>query len=163
MEEMIKLLKCEIKRIASEENINVNKLNAYTQIYERLKLFEVTSVQDMVYNMNMAGYDHPVRVGYAPRLPNDLENIMDILKEVILTMNKSKRDDISEYIFWVRFLKDMKEDIDSERLQITEDLDNLITNVFIRTTHLMKKKLDDDIAGKTEENTTSTFIDFPEA
>lgn len=153
---MIGLLKYEIKRIASEENINVNKLNAYTQIYDRLKSFEVTSVQEIGYNINMVGYEHPVGMGYAPILPNDSENIIDIFKEVILTANNSKKDEISEYIFWVRFLKDIKENIDSERLQITEDLDDLMTGVCIRTMRLMRKKLEDNIAGKTEGNEVMT-------
>lgn len=144
MEGVTGLLKEEIKKIVSEENINICKLHEYTQIYERLKSLEVTSVQELENNRMVYGYNNVMSMRTAPIIPDNLGNIMDIFKEAILTMNNSKKDEISGYIFWVRFLKDIRKDIDKK--EIVDDLDKLVNDVCNRAIYLMRNRLEDDIA-----------------
>lgn len=178
--ELVDLLKEEIRKLASEENININKLNEYMYIYERLKLYQVTSVQEiendrqnMAYQFGADGIMTPAprigrpMVGVGPR--DNLGGILDIFKETIHMQNKPhKKDEISDYIFWFRFLKDIREDIrefcySDDREKMIEDLDKLVTDICIRTVQLMRKKLEDNIAGKTDNEKIGISTIIPEA
>lgn len=182
--ELVNMLKEEIKKIASEENINVNKLNEYTHIYERLKLHEVTSVQElenniqgnrqgMAYQFSGSNVITPVPYIGRPMMGgprDDLGGLVDIFKEAVHMQKNStyKRDEIGDYVFWIRFLKDVREDIteywecENDKDKVLEDMDKLVIDVSIRTIELMRKKLENNIAGKVDEESTVTTI-VPEA
>lgn len=168
MDKITDLMKEEIKKIVNEENIDVNKLNEYTRIYERLKMFQVTSVQEMGMMQNryeFIGNTAPM-IGVGPR--DNLGGILDIFKEAIHMQNKPhKKDEISDYIFWARFLKDIREDIrefcySDDRDKIIEDLDKLVADVCVRVIELMRKKLEDNIAGKIDNEEIGTATIVPE-
>lgn len=159
--EVVNLLKEEIKRIASEENINVPKLNEYTRIYERLRAFDTTTVAQVgvaVGNQNYM-FDTPgIPMMQGRPRDNEIGNMLDIFKEIVYDMNKPKgRHEIDDYMFWVRFLKDVREDItgcwdwENNKDEIIEELDKLMAEVSIRTMHLMKKQLLENVEKETKE------------
>lgn len=165
--ELIDLLKEEIKKLASEENINVSKLNEHIHIYERLKMYQVTSVQEM--EMSQRRYDFVGSTNMIAAQPRDnLGGMLDIFKDAVHMQMQNmphKRNEIDEYIFWARFLKDVREDItgywgwERDKDQIIEDVDKLMEDVCVRTIQLMRKKLKDNIDGKIiEENTTTAIV-----
>lgn len=171
--ELVDLLKEEIKKIASEENINVSKLNEYTHIYERLKLHEVTSVQELEGNMQSMSY-HFVGSDImtpAPHMPrgsrmggpvmgprNDLNGILDIFKEAVHAQ-KPKVDEISSYMSWIYFLNGTKDDLmglECDTDEILENIDKLVLDITKKTVEMMRKRFEDNITGKPYDNTDST-------
>jgi hypothetical protein len=169
--ELINLLKEEIKKLASEENINVNKLNEYTRIYERLKAFDVTTVQQINTDHELYRFEPQMvrpMVGHAPRMGtvpigNELGGIFDILREVANMTNKPKsRNEIDEFIYWTKFLKDLKKDIKdcpmTDRLSEIWDreINNLIYKLRRRVFTIMTRKLDESIKKEILENERET-------
>lgn len=161
-EGIVYLLKEEIKRIASEEVINVSKLHEYTQIYERLKAYEVTSVQEVGETGNdrmTYEFRHGTMMS-APmpivRPTDNLGGLMDIFKEAVL-MQKPKVDEIFDYMSWVHFLNGIKDDIMglecADEDEILENIDKLMIDITKRIVELMRKRLEGNIAvdGKTSD------------
>lgn len=152
--ELVNLLKEEIKRIASEENINVQKLNEYTRIYERLRAFDVTTVHQVGANQfgndfNEQYYPVPrMNVGVVPPIANEIGGIFDMLKEVMYDVNKAKgRSEIDEYIWWIKFLKE----INVDAYLSNKEVDGIIHTLQTRVIELMKKKLTENIENETKE------------
>lgn len=166
--EIVDLLKEEIKKLASEENINVSKLNEYTRIYERLKMFQVTSVQELRLggdiSNNSRNYVFEGGFGSVMQPRDNLSGLMDIFKEAVLMQKPSKRNEIDEYIFWVGFLRDVREDIheywcwDVDKDEVLDDLDSLVRDISMRTIELMRKRLEDNISGKSSKEKDYALI-----
>ncbi len=159
--EVVDLLKEKIKKLATEENINVPMLNEYIRIYERLRAFDTTTVAQAgiaVGNQNYMFDPMGVPTMQARPRDNEIGNMLDVFKEIVYDMNKPKgRNEIDDYMFWVRFLKDVREDItgcwdwENNKDEIIEELDKLMAEVSIRTMHLMKKQLLENVEKETKE------------
>ncbi len=174
------MLKEEIKKIVSEDNINISKLNEYTHMYERLKLYEVTSVQELENNIQENRQDMAYQFGGSnvitsvPHMPrgsrmggpvmgprNDLGGILDIFKEAIHAQNP-KIDEISNYMSWIHFLNITKGDLMGleydtiEEKKMFENIDKLVLDIIKKIVEMMRKRLEDNIAGKLDDNTDNT-------
>lgn len=159
--EVVNLLKEEIKRLASEENINVPKLNEYVRIYEKLRAFDTTTVDQVEVAAGNYMFDTTriPTMQAMPRIPGDNEigNMLDIFKEIVYDINKPKgRHEIDEYIYWLGFIENIKKNI--KKYPITDQLnewnrevDNLTYKLYERTMGLMKKQLNENIEKETKE------------
>ncbi|MGA3169253.1 MAG: hypothetical protein ABSF14_24405 [Terriglobia bacterium] len=155
--EILKMLKEEIKKMASEENINLVKLNEYTRIYERIKAYDALTVDQAISAIGGQNYMCEPQIAI-PRMgvvaPRDAEigNLFDMIKEVACEVNnKPKRSEIDEYIWWIGFIKNLKKDLKSypmtDKLEELWDkeINNLSYNLYRRIFTLMKRQLDKDI------------------
>jgi hypothetical protein len=172
--EIVNGLKEEIKKLAAEENINVAKLNEYIRVYERLRAFEITTVQQAEAaiiddSRRQYYFNDPVGVnvgaiprmgvGTVPPIVNELGGVFDMIREAVHDVNKPKgRPEIDDYIYWLKFLKDFKNSINkfdlTDRLSQTWDkeIDNLVYKIHQRIFTLMKRKLDESIEKDIQED-----------
>lgn len=166
MKDIINSLKEEIKKVSSEENINTVKLNDLTRIYERLKAYNVISVNDANIGVNIRDTVNE-NLPHMPMLieqavPRNETNVMwDTLKEYLheyfkmvkdnkLVNNKFPRVDediyyIETYIKWIKFLKEqcnIRQFLDDE---IVEKNDILIVDLSSVLIDLMRNKLDENL------------------
>lgn len=163
-ESITQLLRDEIVKISCKEPLNTALLNEYIRMWERLTSFEAASVdfahqlhqQDLLGSGNM--HIPQLMPQYNNVRPYDnLGSIMDIFKELAYDLGKPKRHEIDEYMYWIRFIKDLEEDIKnykmSDRLKELWDSEiaNLRYKLYERTIELMKKKFEDNIQKSLEE------------
>jgi hypothetical protein len=169
--EILSLLKEEIKRLASEENINISRLNEYTRIYDRLRAFDATTVyqagniigdQSYMYEPQIA----IPRMGVAPPRGDEISNLFDMIKEVVVDVNnKPKRSEIDEYLYWIGFIKNLKRDIKSypmtDKLEELwdDEINNLSYKLYQRTFTLMKRQLDNSIEKEIKDEQTKEMAD----
>lgn len=142
--DLLEMLKEEIKRLASEESLNVNKLNDYTRIYEKLKLYEVSQVGEIVEMPSFYELSGGNNIGIARPRQDNMGVIVDIFKEAIMAQYGSKDkefQEIKEYISWVQFfrLSKIEYEVDSN---VLVTIDNLVKKLVERLINLMEKKLE---------------------
>ena len=89
--DILNWLKDEIKNLASEENQNFGKLREYMYLYERIKAFETTSVEQVM--SDIGHYDNIARPIPVPRV-NDIGNMLDIFKELSYNFNRPRINEI---------------------------------------------------------------------
>lgn len=153
--EIVNLLKEEIRRIASEENINVVKLNEYTRIYERLKAYNTTTVGQVGDIITGQNYYEPQfavpRMGVAPQVNAEISNLFDMIKEAVVDINNKPKSEIDKCMHWIGFIKNLKKDIKSypmtDKLEELWDseINKLSYKLYERTFTLMKRQLDENI------------------
>ena len=168
MENIAKLLKEEIIKLVSEENINTVKLNEYLRAYEnfeRLKRFETSSVEEAT--LFPMSDNHQMSFGAVPRGYNNvrpydnLGSMLDIFKEIAYDFNKPNRTEIDEYIYWSRWLDEIEDFIGYDNLK--DNVSGLKSKLYERAIELMSIKLDDNIAKeKAEKIKTSDTMNISE-
>jgi intein/homing endonuclease len=160
-ESITQLLREEITKISNEEPLNTVKLNEYIRTWERLTSFERMSVMEVTQpyeNMplNMPLPQMPIYNNVRPY--DNLGSIMDIFKELAYDLKMPKRHEIDEYMYWIRFIKDLEEDIKNYKMtdRLKELWDNEIYNfrykLYERIFGLMKEKFEENIRKDLEDN-----------
>lgn len=163
-ENITQLLRDEIVKISCKEPLNTVLLNEYIRMWERLTAFEAASVDfaHQLHQQDLLGSGNMHIPQLMPRYDNvrpydNLGSMMDIFKEIAYDLGKPKRHEIDEYMYWIRFIKDLEEDIKnykmSDRLKELWDSEiaNLRYKLYERTIGLMKEKFEDNIKKSLEE------------
>lgn len=147
-ESITQLLREEIVRISNTEPLNTMKLSEYIRMLERLTSFERMSVEQVHQQELMTdNISIPQMPVYTGQPYDNIGSMMDVFKELAHDLKMPKRHEIDEYMYWIRFIKDLEEDI--KNYKMTDRLDNEIDNfrykLYERIIELMKEKFEENI------------------
>lgn len=164
-ESITQLLREEIVRISNTEPLNTMKLSEYIRMLERLTSFERMSVEQVHQQELMTdNISIPQMPVYTGRPYDNIGSMMDVFKELAHDLKMPKRHEIDEYMYWIRFIKDLEEDI--KNYKMTDRLDNEIDNfrykLYERIIELMKEKFEEnikkDLENKEKESKDSKIV-----
>ena len=150
MENILKEINLEIKRIAQSEEIDTQRLTELINIRDRLKGYNTTSISQ-VQGFNMPVQPTPVLGNMRQHQGNSVyDSIVDIanvyLKNQTKQLNDKNNINIHDLMFYYKFITELGYRVDDEKtFKIKEDIEQLIMkeleNIINREKNIEKDKI----------------------
>jgi len=149
MENILKEINLKIKEIAQSEEIDTNRLTELINVRDRLKSYNITSVSQV------QGLSVPVQPtqGFGMRQHQN-NSIYDTLTDIanVYLKNQTKQFDhrnVNDLMCYHKFISKLEDSsdiiINTERVKIKNNIEELIMNEFKNIIHEKKNKEEDKI------------------
>jgi len=151
MENILKEINAKIKEIVQSEEIDTQKLTELISMRDRLKGYNVTSIAQVQGFNTQPVPAYPILGDTRQHQNNSMFDSLTDIANVILKqqINKHNGTFINDLIYYYKFISELEmsteTEINNERLEIKNDIEQLIMKEFKNTINERKSKEKDKI------------------